>query len=64
MTRACTLAAVRESLTVEQWARLERINPHLDPPAILLQFFRVLSERGGLGPPTDLHHGLGRAPLR
>ena len=32
MTRACTLAAVRESLTVEQWARLERINPHLAAP--------------------------------
>lgn len=32
MTRACTLAAVRESLTAEQWARLERINPHLAAP--------------------------------
>ena len=32
MTRACTLAAVRESLTPEQWARLERINPHLAAP--------------------------------
>lgn len=32
MTRACTLAAVRESLTTEQWARLERINPHLAAP--------------------------------
>ena len=32
MTRACTLAAVRESLTAEQWERLERINPHLRAP--------------------------------
>lgn len=32
MSRACTLAAVRESLTPEQWARLERINPHLAAP--------------------------------
>ena len=32
MTRACTLAAVRESLTAEQWARLEAINPHLAAP--------------------------------
>ena len=32
MTRACTLAAVRESLTAEQWAALERINPHLAAP--------------------------------
>lgn len=34
MTRArpCTLAAVRESLTAEQWAALERINPHLHAP--------------------------------
>lgn len=32
MTRACTLAAVRESLTADQWARLERINPHLRAP--------------------------------
>lgn len=32
MTRACTLAAVRESLTPEQWARLEAINPHLAAP--------------------------------
>lgn len=31
MSRACTLAAVRESLTPEQWARLEAINPHLRP---------------------------------
>lgn len=30
--KACTLAAVRESLTPEQWARLERINPHLAAP--------------------------------
>lgn len=32
MTRALTLAAVRESLTAEQWARLEAINPHLAAP--------------------------------
>ena len=29
MSRACTLAAVRESLTAEQWARLLERNPHL-----------------------------------
>lgn len=32
MTRACTLAAVREDLTPEQWERLLRINPHLRAP--------------------------------
>lgn len=32
MTRACTLAAVRESLTSEQWARLLARNPHLAAP--------------------------------
>lgn len=32
MTRALTIADVRESLTPEQWARLERINPHLAAP--------------------------------
>ena len=32
MSRALTLAAVRESLTPEQWAALERINPHLAAP--------------------------------
>ena len=30
--RALTVAAVRESLTAEQWAALERINPHLAAP--------------------------------
>lgn len=30
--RALTLAAVRAALTAEQWARLERINPHLAAP--------------------------------
>ena len=30
--KACTLAAIRESLTAEQWARLERINPHIAAP--------------------------------
>ena len=33
MTRACTLAAVREFLTAEQWERLLAINPHLRPEA-------------------------------
>ena len=32
MTRACTLAAVRESLTAEQWERLLARNPHLAAP--------------------------------
>lgn len=32
MSRALTLAAVRESLTAEQWERLEAINPHLAAP--------------------------------
>lgn len=32
MTRACTLAAVRESLTAEQWERLLARNPHLRAP--------------------------------
>lgn len=30
--KACTLAAVRESLTPEQWERLLAINPHLRAP--------------------------------
>lgn len=29
---ALTLASLRESLTAEQWARLERLNPHLAAP--------------------------------
>lgn len=36
-----------------------RINPHLDPPDVLLLFFKALSERLGLGPARDLHSGLG-----
>ena len=32
MTRACTLAAVRESLSAEQWERLLARNPHLRAP--------------------------------
>jgi hypothetical protein len=32
MTRACTLATVRESLTPEQWERLLARNPHLAAP--------------------------------
>lgn len=33
MTRgALTLASLRESLTAEQWARLERLNPHIAAP--------------------------------
>ena len=32
MTLACTLAAVREFHTAEQWAALQRINPHLAAP--------------------------------
>lgn len=37
---------------------LDRINPHLDPPAVLLQALRVLSARLGLPEPTDLHRGM------
>ena len=33
MTRACTLAAVRESLTAEQWERLLARNLHLRAPS-------------------------------
>ncbi len=40
----------------------ERVNPHLDPPAILQQFFAALSHRLALGEPMDLHHSLGAPP--
>ena len=36
----------------------ERVNPHLDPPAVLLQILKVLSERLSLPAPTDLHGGM------
>jgi Fe-S-cluster containining protein len=36
----------------------ERINPHLDPPAVLIQALRVLSERLGLANAADLHGGI------
>jgi Fe-S-cluster containining protein len=35
-----------------------RVNPHLDPPAVILQIFNALSQHLGLGGPTDLHRGL------
>lgn len=35
-----------------------RTNPHLDPPAVLVQLLRVLSARAGLPVATDLHAGL------
>lgn len=37
-----------------------RVNPHLDPPKVLVQALHVLSQRLGLVPSTDLHAGLGR----
>jgi Fe-S-cluster containining protein len=40
----------------------DRLNPHLDPPAILVAFFRALSERMGLATSIDLHAGLARRP--
>lgn len=36
----------------------ERVNPHLDPPKIILQIFQALSARRGLPVATDLHTGM------
>lgn len=36
----------------------ERVNPHLDPPEVLILALRVLSERLGLARRVDLHGGL------
>jgi Fe-S-cluster containining protein len=38
----------------------ERVNPHLDPPRILLQILQALSARRGLPTSIDLHTGLAR----
>ncbi len=40
----------------------ERVNPHLDPPTILLQILQALSARRGLPVATDLHGGMVRPP--
>lgn len=37
-----------------------RVNPHLDPPAVLLQAMRVLSARLGFTDAADLHRGMAR----
>lgn len=36
----------------------ERVNPHLDPPAVLLLALKVLSARLGLPEPSDLHRAM------
>ncbi len=36
----------------------DRMNPHLDPPAVLVQALRVLAARHGLPPSIDLHAGM------
>lgn len=36
----------------------ERVNPHLDPPRIILQILQALSARRGLSVVTDLHTGM------
>ncbi len=36
----------------------ERVNPHLDPPQVLLQILMALSARRGLPPSADLQGGL------
>ncbi len=52
------------ALTPAEWCAPEsenyagRVNPHLDPPAVILQIFNALSQHVGLGGPTDLHRGL------
>jgi len=38
----------------------ERVNPHIEPPAVLVQALRVLSERLGLANADDLHSGMAR----
>lgn len=54
------------SLTPPEWcgptdARYpDRVNPHLDPPKIILQILQALSARRGLTVATDLHRGLAR----
>lgn len=36
----------------------DRLNPHLDPPRVILQLLAAISERLGLPAPTDLHRGM------
>lgn len=36
----------------------DRVNPHLDPPRVILQIFQALSARRGLVVATDLHTGM------
>jgi Fe-S-cluster containining protein len=38
----------------------DRVNPHLDPPRIILQILQALSARRGLATASDLHRGLAR----
>jgi Fe-S-cluster containining protein len=38
----------------------ERVNPHLDPPRVLLQILQALSARRGLPTAIDLHAGMAR----
>ncbi len=38
----------------------ERVNPHLDPPLVLVQALRVLSERLGMVNADNLHSGMSR----
>jgi uncharacterized protein len=37
----------------------ERVNPHLDPPQIVMQILRAISQRLALGEDVDLHSGMG-----
>lgn len=54
------------ALTPAEWCSpghpryAERVNPHLDPPAVLVQALRVLSDRLGLAHGADLHGGMAR----
>jgi Fe-S-cluster containining protein len=56
------------ALTPAEWcdpgdARYEeRVNPHVDPPRVILQILQALSARRGLVVATDLHTGMGRNP--
>lgn len=36
----------------------DRVNPHLDPPRVVLQILQALSARRGLSVATDLHTGM------
>ncbi|MFZ5481227.1 MAG: YkgJ family cysteine cluster protein [Myxococcota bacterium] len=38
----------------------ERVNPHLDPPQIVVQILRAISRTLALGEDADLHAGIGR----